>query len=70
MPKETAMRLSIVESDIEMAKHNKLHLLENPNRPGPDYYKDCKKLDSEEEVDLNETLTEEDLKWQKAALLG
>ena len=44
MPKETGMRLFIAESDIEMAKHDKLSLLENPNRPGPDYYKDCKKF--------------------------
>ena len=44
MPKETGMRLFIAESDIEMAKHDKLHLLENPNRPGPNYYIDCIKF--------------------------
>ena len=42
MSQETAMRILIRETDIEFAKHNKLPLLENPNRPGPDYYENCK----------------------------
>ena len=36
------MRIMIKETDIEFEKFDKLPLLENPNRPGPDYYKDCK----------------------------
>ena len=44
MPKETGQRLLIAETDITMAKHDKLHLLENASRPGPDYYKDCIKF--------------------------
>ena len=42
MSQETAMRIMVRETDIEFAKFDKLPLLENPNRPGPDYYKDCK----------------------------
>ena len=78
MPLDTAKRLLISESEIEMAKHNKLNLLENPNRPGPDYYKDCNKFnwvnamvkshkkhitDKGEDYD-SLTLTDEDLAWQ------
>ena len=79
MPKDTGQRLLIAETDITMAKHNLLHLLENENRPGPDYYKDCIKFNwvsalvksHQKHVEDNGgdysyyTLTEEDIKWQK-----
>ena len=42
MSQVTAKRIMIRETDIEFAKHNKLEMLENPNRLGPDYYKNCK----------------------------
>ena len=68
----------IAETDIEMAKWNKLNLLENPNRPGPDYYKDCikfnwvsamvkshkKHIASKGEDYEYYTLTDEDIAWQ------
>ena len=68
----------IAETDIEMAKHNKLDLLENPNRPGPDYYKDCIKFNWVSALVKNHkahivkkgedytyyTLTDEDIAWQ------
>ena len=44
MPKDTAKRLSIYEWDKLFAELGKLYLLENPNRPGPDYYSECKKF--------------------------
>ena len=45
MPKDVAYRLMIRETDKEFAKHEVLWMLENPNRPGPGYYKDCKMYD-------------------------
>ena len=44
MPKKTAQKLLIIETDKELAEADMLHLLENPNRPGPGYYDDCKKF--------------------------
>ena len=77
MPKETAMRLFIAESDITLAKHGRLAYVRNPNRPGPDYYKDCKKFNwvsamvkshkkhvSDKGGDYEYyTLTDEDIAW-------
>ena len=41
MSKITAEKLLITETDKIFEQYGKLALLENPNRPGPDYYKDC-----------------------------
>ena len=82
MPKETAYRLMIAETDIEFKKHDMLYMLENPNRPGPDYYKDCKMYDWKTNlIDSHRlyiegkgedyeyyTLSAEDEKWRKKTL--